>query len=410
MKKNINNIFALYTSILLVFGIFFLYEKHMTGNDSTISEWLINYSGGFTKRGIIGQISIYMSNFLDIGLRKSILILQVSIFTIYSISIFLFFKNIKKNNFFILAIFSPIFLLYPIAEIEVLARKEIFIFCLYLLFLKIKNPVNDIAYKLTLIPLGILIWEPMIFFLPFWLVVDIFNSENKKINYLFLKKLIFYIPALLLALYIAINPITEESHSNMANYLKINFGEICYMSCGLLLSKASIYKQFAYNFSIYNFEVLFRYSLILIIGFTPLMLLAKSSTIVTKNILFLRNFKNLFYPMLIMLSPVIILFAMGYDWGRWVNISYVFSILFYFNLYKKKFIKLDISKINIRASYFVNKKGLFIFIFIIYCFGWNPKTVITGDVASFPGYRIPYKAFKIISQKYIKPNFNNIKN
>ena len=48
MKKNINNIFALYTSILLVFGIFFLYEKHMTGNDSTISQWLINYSGGFT--------------------------------------------------------------------------------------------------------------------------------------------------------------------------------------------------------------------------------------------------------------------------------------------------------------------------------------------------------------------------
>ena len=25
------------------------------------------------------------------------------------------------------------------------------------------------------------------------------------------------------------------------------------------------------------------------------------------------------------------------------------------------------------------------------------KTVITGDVASFPGYRIPYKVFKILS-------------
>jgi hypothetical protein len=410
MKKNINNLFALYISALLVFGIFFLFEKHTTGNDSTISEWLINYSGGFTKRGIIGHICIFLSNSLDIELRKSIFILQVLIFTTYNVAIFLFFKGIQQNRFFILAIFSPIFLLYPVAEIEVLARKEIFIFCLYLLFLKIRTPTHSIAYKLILMPLGILIWEPMIFFLPFWFVIDVLNLENKKINFSFLKNIIFYIPTLLIAIYIAANPISEESHSNMADYLKINFGEICYMSCGLLLSKASIYKQFAYNFEIYNFEVLLRYSLILIIGFTPLMLLAKSSTIVPKNILFLKSFKNLFYPMLIMLSPVIVLFAMGYDWGRWVNISYVFSILFYFNLYKNKLIKLDISKINNRISYFVNKKKLFLYIFIIYCFGWNPKTVITGDIASFPGYRIPYKAFKIINQKYIKSNFDNIKN
>ena len=194
----------------------------------------------------------------------------------------------------------------------------------------------------------------------------------------------------------------EESHSNMANYLKINFGEICYMSCGLLLSKASIYKQFAYNFSIYNFEVLFRYSLILIIGFTPLMLLAKSSTIVTKNILFLRNFKNLFYPMLIMLSPVIILFAMGYDWGRWVNISYVFSILFYLYLYKNNEIILNKNFLDNKFLNFLKYKKVFIIFFIIYCFGWNPKTVITGDVGSKPGYQIPRKAIKIIYYKYLK--------
>ena len=40
-------------------SFFFLEIKHDVGNDSTISEWLINYSGGFTKRGIIGQISIF---------------------------------------------------------------------------------------------------------------------------------------------------------------------------------------------------------------------------------------------------------------------------------------------------------------------------------------------------------------
>ena len=63
---------------------------------------------------------------------------------------------------------------------------------------------------------------------------------------------------------------------------------------------------------------------------------------------------------------------------------------------REKKILLNKNKIKIN---FINKvsKKKFIIIFIIFCFGWNPKTVITGDVASFPGYRIPYKFFKIVA-------------
>ena len=51
MKKNINNYIIFYLFILIIFSYFYLYIKHTVGNDSTISEWLINYEGGFTKRG-----------------------------------------------------------------------------------------------------------------------------------------------------------------------------------------------------------------------------------------------------------------------------------------------------------------------------------------------------------------------
>ena len=61
MKKNINSYLFIYLIILFLFSIFFLYQKHDVANDSTISEWIINYEGGFTKRGLIGQISIYIS-------------------------------------------------------------------------------------------------------------------------------------------------------------------------------------------------------------------------------------------------------------------------------------------------------------------------------------------------------------
>ena len=121
-----------------------------------------------------------------------------------------------------------------------------------------------------------------------------------------------------------------------------------------------------------------------------------NSTTKYKNLFLFKKFKNLFYPFLIILSPTLVLFAMGGDWGRWVNILYVFSILTFISLYKNNLIILN--KKKLRANFFnkLNKK-FFIFIFIFFCFGWNPKTMITGDVASFPGYRIPYKVIKILS-------------
>ena len=85
MKKNFKTYFNIYLLSLFFFSLIFLIEKHNVGNDSTISEWLINYSGGFTKRGIIGQISIYIANLFDTNLRDAILAFQILIISIYFI-------------------------------------------------------------------------------------------------------------------------------------------------------------------------------------------------------------------------------------------------------------------------------------------------------------------------------------
>ena len=396
MKKNINFYIFIYLSVLFLFSVFFLYQKHDVANDSTISEWLINYEGGFTKRGIIGQLSIYLSNFFTIKLRDAIFILQTFLVGTYFFLIYHFLKNIFYNKIFIFAIFTPIFILYPIAEIEVLARKEIFIF-IYLLiycFIPINKKKYKFYYKFFLFPVAILIWEPVIFFILFFFFLDLIENNIKKINKLFFLQIISYLPSILLALYIALNPISEESHNLMRSSLMENFNENCYMSCELLKTKSSIYQQFRGNFDKYSIEIFVRYILIIIIGFGPLFILLFNSKLKNK-IFFLDKFNNLLFPYLILLSPVIFLFAMGYDWGRWVNISYVISIISFIYIYKYNLITLSEKFLSNKLLKNIKKK-IFIFIVIIYCFGWNPKTVITGDVASFPGYRIPYKALKII--------------
>lgn len=419
MKRKIEKPLFIYFLLLFLFSVFYLYQKHLVGNDSTISEWLINYSGGFTKRGLIGQICIYLSEIFNLELRKSILFFQIFIVFIYHFILYNFLKNIVVNKILLLAIFTPIFILYPVAEIEVLARKETFIFVLYLFYTYDFTTSQKQFYKIVILPLAILIWEPVVFFLPFWVAIDLIENNFKKIEINFTKSIITYIPSIILSFIILFNPISDQNHLAMSNFLKNNYNEVCYMSCALLQSKSTIYSQFAGNFSKYSFEVFFRYFLIIIVGYGPLLILCNFSRLNNKDLFFFKLFNTLLGAILVMLTPIIFLFAMGYDWGRWVNIGYTFLIIFYIYLLKKKFIFTNYNLLEEKIILLKNKnflylnkifnyKFFFTIFFIIYSLGWNPKTVISGDVGSFPGYRIPQKAIKSIYNKFNLPNPKNI--
>ena len=388
-----NKHISIYLIILFAFSVFFLNEKHMVGNDSTISEWIINYEGGFTKRGSIGQISVYLSNIFDLQLRFTILLFQIFIVSLYFSLLHYFFLNLKLNNIIILSIFSPIFILYPVAEIEVLARKETFLFCFFLFYLMIKNINYRHVYKVVALPLAVLIWEPVVFFFPFWFILDFIEDKQKNIFKYFFSSVMYYIPAILIAGFIASNPISEQGHSQMVNFLNNNFNERCYMSCDLLLHKSSIYAQFHDVLILFNLERIIRYILIIFVGFGPLIILLSFSKF--------NKLNSLIFSILVSI-PIIILFLMMTDWGRVVNMFYTFSILTFLYLYKNDHLKIDKKIFENLLVKLLRRKKLFIFIFIIFSFGWNPKTSIVGDVGSKPGYQIPKKVIKITYNKYIK--------
>tara|TARA_Y100001970_G_scaffold232936_1_gene290166 strand:- start:4194 stop:5393 length:1200 start_codon:yes stop_codon:yes gene_type:complete len=399
MKKNINSYLLIYLSSLAFFYIFFLYFKHLTGNDSTVAEYLINYEGGFTKRGIIGQISIIFSRILDLELRFVIYLIQVLFSLLYLFLIYNFFKFYKFNRLTLLALFSPIFILYPVAEIEVLARKEIIVFVLFLIYLFIPqiNYVKSISLSIFFV-LAILIWEPTIFFIPIILALEIVNNKIKKFDLELVKIVFCLVPGLMIAFYIALNPISNENYMIMKSVLKNEFGEACYGACSILYHTSTISDQFEAQNSRYSIEVVLRYFLIILVGFAPLFILLKNSYTKNKNLFFFKNFNNLLYPTLILLLPAVVLFPMAYDWARWVNISYVYAIIFYFYLSKKNFIN---TKNSFQKNYlFKLSKKTFIIFFIIFCFSWNPKTVMTDDVGSIPIYRIPYKAIKTFNNNF----------
>ena len=74
--KNFNRYFFVYLTILSICAVIHLYIKHDVGNDSTISEWIINYQGGLTRRGFLGEICFHIAKFFNTELRNIIFIFQ----------------------------------------------------------------------------------------------------------------------------------------------------------------------------------------------------------------------------------------------------------------------------------------------------------------------------------------------
>ena len=393
------NYYLYYILMLIFFGIFILYAKHEVGNDSSLSDWLVNYSGGFVRRGLIGQAVIEFSNIFLFALRDSILIFQLFFFIIYYFLIYFFLREIAINRLILLAIFSPIFVLYPIAEIEAFGRKEILIFFTLILYFlsNLRNLYTQLFFKLIVFPVSILIWEPVIIFFPYLLLIDLITFRVNQLNKKFLFLILSFFPIFLITLFVYLNPFPIENFNKMTVVLMDDFGEKCYMSCSYVGNQAqnSFKELLIAHVTIIEIQHLIRYILIILIGFFPLFSLLKISHLRNSNILFLSKFKVLLIPFIFTFLPSLILYMVMYDWGRIVHISYTFMLLSYIYLLRNDLIEINFEKLKNNFFSKMTKKK-FIFLFIVFCFCWNPKTVMRADIATNSLYKIVYNSSKKI--------------
>jgi len=390
--------FSLYLGSLLLLSVFFLYKIHLVGNNWTVSEWLINYTGGFTRRGFGGEILIYFSELTKLHLRKSFFIMQSFFYSFFFICFFFYIKSIKTNFLLIISLLSPAFLLYPLAELEGLGRKEIILFVSFLLYIifcsRIFSNLWSNFFLLIIFPLNILIYEPIIFFYPF--IIFIFILKNKillKIKNIFF--LAYLIPTILFLYLIVINEPTHFGHLKMCLDLKTKFNEECYGALSLLISKSSIYDQFKANVPYYNLKNISIYFTMFLLSFGPIFFLISSFSL--NNIFFDKKINGI-YIFLILLSffPIFLLSMM--DWGRAIHMAYTFTILTFLFLLKEKFFLKNYSKKFEKLNFIFAKKKIFRLSFIFfYCFTWNFKVLMTESFGSFPIIRIMNRFLKYIS-------------
>ena len=397
IKNNENKFFFFYLLFLFFSASIFLFNKHTVGNDSTISEWLINYQGGFTRRGLLGDLAFNLALLFEAKIRFVIFLFQLFFYLTFVILTFNFIKDIKINFLSRLALYTPIFLLFPLGEIESLVRKETVIFIIFIIFLSLSSKKYNEKYCnyyiFFIFPISFLIWEPVIFFFPFIFFILYLKNYKKTVAKTFFKTLTISIPSVIVFLLVILNPLSKVGHDKMCQELMSLFQEHCYMSLSLLGSKSTILQQFMTS---YKIEYIVRYILIIIVGFLPLFILSANSKLYKNKTNLFFKFKSFFTPLIILLSPVPILFAAMYDWGRVVNIAYTFSILTFFYLIKNDYFHLKEGHFYLSIKKIFNDKKYYYITFFIFCFCWNVKTVISDRVGSFPIYRIITKSIKIL--------------
>ena len=378
----------IYLIILYLFAVFFFFQKYNNYVEWTISEWLINYQGGFTRRGLIGEIVFQISKLSSLTIRETIFTFQITTYLLYFYLLYKFLKDTNNNILFIFAIFSPLFVIYPIAEVEVLGRKEIFIYVSFLLVVNIfsiKNIQNRHYFYFSIIlMISCLIWEGFVIYISYFIFILILKN-NLVLNKSFLTKLtISLIPLSISFYFVFFHRLDENGLKMMCQSINECYGAISYLNRSLSSNISEVTSKFQISF-------LIRYILVLIIGFFPLFLLIKNSKLNYK-----QRFKNDYFYLIffiIIFTPSLIFYYIAQDWGRWVSISYTLSLLTYVYSLKNNFIVINFDRIN--YSIF-RKKFVVIFLFIIFAFGWAPKTLINEDVGSIPIYRKSVEIIKSV--------------
>ena len=384
----LNFYLKIYLIILYLFAVFFFFQKYNNYVEWTISEWLINYQGGFTRRGLIGEIVFQISKLSSLTIRETILTFQIATYLIYFYLLYKFLKDTNNNILFIFAIFSPLFVIYPIAEVEVLGRKEIFIYVSFLLVVNIfsiKNIQNRHYFYFSIIlMISCLIWEGFVIYISYFIFILILKN-NLVLNKSFLTKLLISLIPLSISFYfVFFHRLDENGLKMMCQSINECYGAISYLNRSLSSNISEVTSKFQISF-------LIRYILVLIIGFFPLFLLIKNSKLNYK-----QRFKNDYFYLIffiIIFTPSLIFYYIAQDWGRWVSISYTLSLLTYVYSLKNNFIVINFDRIN--YSIF-RKKFVVIFLFIIFAFGWAPKTLINEDVGSIPIYRKSVEIIKSV--------------
>ena len=220
-----------------------------------------------------------------------------------------------------------------------------------------------------------MIWEGVAIYLSYFVFI-LFLKNNLVLQKRFFFNLILCLLPFLITFYFVISfRLSGEELKAMCNSIDECYGAMTYLNRDLASNIGEVKSKF-------HLSYLIRYIIIFLVGFFPLILLIKNSKF-NINLKFINKyyFSILFFLVFI---PSLSFYFIAQDWGRWINISYTLSLLTYIFCIKNDIAIIESEKLNF---YFLKNKTITSILIILFCFSWNPKTLMNEDIGSIPIYR-----------------------
>ena len=161
-----------------------------------ISDWMINYEGGFVRRGLIGQLLLWANHIHSFNIRYAILIIEAIFYILF---FYLLFKVFKKYRWSLLGAMFPI--ACSTTSMAVYRRDFMMLclcYCSYKFFFKyIKDNKNiTLIISLMIMLISIIIYEPIFFVLIPILMMQYWNKKKNLVKL----SIVFFIPILCMVL------------------------------------------------------------------------------------------------------------------------------------------------------------------------------------------------------------------
>jgi hypothetical protein len=388
--KIINYNINLYLIIMLAISSIYFFNIlifHLNFNELIgIKGLLVNYDGGFIRRGLLGEIITSLSIDYAFELKNLFTFFHSINYIIFFFFNYLLFNQFKRNFLFYFFICSPIYLFYPLVAIttkyaEHIIQREAYLLTIFLSFvifcLKFKNRNFVFIIGLTSIFFVTFLYELTVLCFPFFFTIYyiFLKNNNYPIKYF---EIFFALVFCVLIIFFHLFFYGENNLELMIVNLNNNFN-LNYKSSDLLYSwlNKDISKQIIFSMDGFKINYIFKY----IFYAHPIFLLIFINHKFIRDRIYLSLFN-------ISVLLFMIVFCIATDWARFVHILYSFSLVtfvfYFFHNYKDIFQKagnLVMNKLRI------NNNFIHILVFL-YCILWNLKHTYWQNHLSYGFFRI----------------------
>ena len=383
-NQNLFSILLLMVAILYFFNILIF---HVNFNELiSIKGLLINYDGGFIRRGLLGEIITSLSLNFNFEIKNIFTFFHIFNYLIFFYLNYLLLNIFRKNFLFYFFIFSPLYFFYPLIAVttkfaEFIIQREIYVITFFLIYtylcLNIRNRNINFLIGITILIFLSFLYELTILCFPFFFTIYYIFLKRNEYQIKFYEIFISSLFCLLIIVFHLLN-YGESNIELIVENLNKNFN-FNYRSDDLLYSwlNKDISKQIIFFIDGFKINYILRY----IFYAHPILLLIFINFKFVKDKIFLFLF-------IASISLFCILFSIATDWARFIHILYTLSLITFTFYHTKNSQDIFLKSGNLFLEKFKVSQNFASTFVIIYCLIWNLKHTYWQNHLSFAFLKI----------------------